>query len=105
MALFRNLCVNLRDSLCGVRQYASAQSLDFLDLTKNCSFMNWKLQLASSQRFWMEANVSSLRTHIRISHHYLTLQPSMQTLCRPCSLDWIARPSNPGLAELCCFVE
>ncbi len=38
MALFRNLCVNLRDSLCGVLEYASAQSLDFLDLAENCSF-------------------------------------------------------------------
>ena len=34
MALFRNLCVNQRDFLCGVHQYASAQSLDFLDLTE-----------------------------------------------------------------------
>ena len=32
MALFRNLCVNLRDCLCDVPRYASAQSLDFLDL-------------------------------------------------------------------------
>jgi len=29
-------------------KYASAQSLDFLDLAANCSFMNWKLQLAPS---------------------------------------------------------
>ncbi len=36
MALFRNLGVNLRDRLCGVPMYASAQSLDFLDLAKNC---------------------------------------------------------------------
>jgi len=28
MALFRNLCVNLRDFWCGVLQYAYAQSLD-----------------------------------------------------------------------------
>ena len=45
MALFRNLCVNLQDFWFGVLQYASAQSLDILDLTKNCSFLNWKLQL------------------------------------------------------------
>jgi hypothetical protein len=25
--------------------YASAQSLDFLDFAKNCSFLNWKLEL------------------------------------------------------------
>ena len=29
-------------------KYVSAQSLDFLDLAANCSFMNWKLQLAPS---------------------------------------------------------
>jgi len=45
MALFRNLSVNLRDRLCGVPMYASAQSLDFLDLAKNRSFLNWKLTL------------------------------------------------------------
>ncbi len=43
MALFRNLGVNLRDRLCDVQMYVSAQSLDFLDLAKNCSFLNWKL--------------------------------------------------------------
>ena len=48
MALLRNLCVNLQDFLCGVLQYASAQSLDFLDLAQKCPFMNWKLELASS---------------------------------------------------------
>ena len=39
MALFRNLGVNLQDRLCGVPTYASAQSLDFLDLAKNSSFL------------------------------------------------------------------
>jgi hypothetical protein len=48
MALFRNLGVNLRDRLCGVPMYASAQSLDFLDLAKNCSFLNWKLTFVPS---------------------------------------------------------
>jgi hypothetical protein len=43
MALFRNLGVNLRDRLCDVPMYVSAQSLDFLDLAKNYSFLNWKL--------------------------------------------------------------
>jgi hypothetical protein len=42
MALFRNLGVKLRGSLCDVLQYVSAQPLVFLDLAKNCSFMNWK---------------------------------------------------------------
>jgi len=42
MALFRNLCVKLRRSLCDVRSYVSAQLLVFLDLAKNCSFLDWK---------------------------------------------------------------
>jgi hypothetical protein len=42
-ALFRNLYVNLRPYLCGVPVYASAQDLDFLDLTKNSSLPNQKL--------------------------------------------------------------
>ena len=45
MALFRNLGVNLRDRLCDVPRYASAQPLVFLDLEENCSFLNWKLTL------------------------------------------------------------
>jgi len=36
-ALFRNLCVSLRIGLCGVKDYASAPMLDFLDLAKNYS--------------------------------------------------------------------
>jgi hypothetical protein len=44
-ALFRDLCVNLRDFLCGVLKYASAQSLNFLDLAEKGPFLNWKLQL------------------------------------------------------------
>jgi len=43
MALFHNLSVNRRDSLCDVLQYVSAEPLDFLDLVKNCSFLNWTL--------------------------------------------------------------
>jgi hypothetical protein len=39
MALFRNLGVNLRNHLCDVHMYVSAQ---FLDLAKNCSFLKWK---------------------------------------------------------------
>jgi hypothetical protein len=36
--------------------YASAQSLDFLDLAKNCSFLNWKLELlpiVADFDFWL----------------------------------------------------
>ena len=40
--LFRNLGVKLRGSLCDVLTYVSAQPLVFLDLAKNCSFMNRK---------------------------------------------------------------
>ena len=43
MALFHNLGVKLRGSLCDVPKYVSAQPLVFLDLAKNSSFMNWKL--------------------------------------------------------------
>ena len=42
MALFRNLDVKLRGSLCDVLKYVSAQPLVFLDLAENSSFMNWK---------------------------------------------------------------
>ncbi|SPF36256.1 hypothetical protein SBDP1_1470001 [Syntrophobacter sp. SbD1] len=41
--LFRPGIVNLRVCLCGVPRYASAQTLDFLAMTKNASFPNWKL--------------------------------------------------------------
>ena len=51
MALFRNLCVNPpeadKSSELLVRrttEYASAQFLDFLDLAKNVSFLDWKLK-------------------------------------------------------------
>jgi hypothetical protein len=42
MALFPNLGVNLRNYLCDVHMYVSAQFLDFLDLAKNCLFLKWK---------------------------------------------------------------
>ena len=42
MVFFANVFVNLRGSLCAVLKYASAQPLDFLDLGKKSSFMNWK---------------------------------------------------------------
>jgi prepilin-type processing-associated H-X9-DG protein len=42
MAFFRNLGVNLRDSLCDVLKYASSQFLDFLDLAQKFSFLDWK---------------------------------------------------------------
>ncbi len=44
-ALFRNLGVILRICLCGVKYYASAQMLDFLDLAKNYWFPKQKHSL------------------------------------------------------------
>jgi hypothetical protein len=42
MAFFRNLGVKLRVPLCDGLTYVSAQTLIFLDLAKNYSFLNWK---------------------------------------------------------------
>jgi len=39
----KNFCVNRRNRLCDVHEYASAQFLDFLELAKNCSFLDRKL--------------------------------------------------------------
>ena len=47
MVYFANLCVNLRDRLCDVARYVSAQSLDLLDLDETSSFLNWKHQYVS----------------------------------------------------------
>jgi len=71
MAFFRNLCVKLRCCLCGVLlQYASAQPLAFLDLTKNCSFLTgllpgmpaflagWKEAIKESELPYREATAS-----------------------------------------------
>jgi hypothetical protein len=38
MALFRNFGVNRRNRLCGIHEYASAQSLDFFELAENGDF-------------------------------------------------------------------
>jgi hypothetical protein len=46
MALFHNFGVNRRNRLCGVREYASAQFLDFLELAENCAFLDRKLIIA-----------------------------------------------------------
>jgi len=43
-ALFRDLGVNPRLSLCGVQEYASAESLDFLKLAENRSFLPRELR-------------------------------------------------------------
>jgi hypothetical protein len=42
MVFLPNPIVNRRDRLGGIPEYASAQSLDFLDLGKKSSFLNWK---------------------------------------------------------------
>ena len=49
MALFRNLCVELRIGLCDVPEYVSAQILALLDLAKNDSFLN-RERAAPAQR-------------------------------------------------------
>ncbi|MFO7785618.1 MAG: hypothetical protein R6V25_13385 [Desulfatiglandales bacterium] len=54
MVFFANLGVNLRGCLYGVLQYASAQPLDFLDLDKKSSFLNWKL--ASAQKAFLDGH-------------------------------------------------
>jgi hypothetical protein len=53
MALFHNsppasgqIGVNLRNCLCGVPEHASAQSLDFLELAENGTFLDQKLTSA-----------------------------------------------------------
>jgi hypothetical protein len=62
MALFRNLFFNLRNFFYGVLDHASAQSLDFLDLAEDCSFLNWKLKLVSSGvSGWKLARITSSR--------------------------------------------
>ncbi|VBB46236.1 hypothetical protein TRIP_B40154 [uncultured Desulfatiglans sp.] len=43
MVFLANLGVNLRVCLCGDRQVASAQTLDFLDIGQKSSFPDWKL--------------------------------------------------------------
>jgi len=53
MALFRNFGVNLRNRLCGVREYASAQFLDFLELAENCTFLDRKLPVPLKKP-WMD---------------------------------------------------
>ena len=50
-ALFRNLFVNLRNFLCDVPRYVSAQ---FLDLAKNCSFL--ALILANVHRGFLDGH-------------------------------------------------
>jgi hypothetical protein len=64
MGLFRKLGVNLRVRLCGVQEYASALTLDFLDLAKNSSFRIWKL------RFFGDLGVNlRRRTGVRLRAH------------------------------------
>jgi len=43
MVFFANLGVSLHVCLCGDHQVASAQTLDFLDISKKSSFPDWKL--------------------------------------------------------------
>ncbi len=59
MAFLPNFCVNLRVCLCGVKNYASAQALDFLDLGQKFSFLDWKhhqVPIISKNPLWMGTN-------------------------------------------------
>ena len=85
MALFRNLGVNLRNRLCDVPTYVSAQSLEFLDLAKNCSFLNWKLTLVPiMSRFvygWAQAKVSMDSTSpINMTFYYKWSMPTVKVI-------------------------
>jgi hypothetical protein len=42
MVFLPNLGVYRRNRLCGIPEYASAQSLDCLDLGQKSAFLNWK---------------------------------------------------------------
>jgi hypothetical protein len=53
-------------------KYASAQSLDFLDLAANCSFMNWKLQLAPSGVSGWTLTTNCKPTERIPNHHYFS---------------------------------
>jgi hypothetical protein len=64
MALFRNFGVNRWNRLCGVQEYASAQFLDFLELAKNCSFLDRKLISALNET---------------VDGHQLSANPSRKT--------------------------
>jgi hypothetical protein len=54
--LSRQVGINLRGFLCDVLAYASAQPLDFLDLGKNSSFLNWN-RFVPQLRKWMGTSV------------------------------------------------
>ena len=79
MALFRNLCIKLRGSLCDVRSYVSAQPFVLLELVKpgtrpkggesmqnadkNSRFMNWK---PHSDHNGMDGHYLTLLIHLLI---------------------------------------
>ena len=65
-------------SICGIpcaayNLYASAQSLDFLDLAENCSFLNWKLKLLpilANFNFWMGTTLSGAAALFKIAWQF-----------------------------------
>ncbi len=59
MVYSANLCVNLRDCLCGVARHASARLLDCLDIDEISSFLNWKRQfvpIPKEVKLWMDTS-------------------------------------------------
>jgi len=74
MVFLPNVGVNLRPCLCGVVNYASAQTLDFLDLGQKSSFLDWKHQqvpIFGNDHLWMGTNYKSRKGH-RVSPNGLS---------------------------------
>ena len=74
MAYFANLCVNLRDRLCDVASYVSAQSLDFLDIDEISSFLNWKHQyvpILKEVKSWMDTSYAIVHKSNLSKNHIL----------------------------------
>jgi hypothetical protein len=87
MALFSNFGVNhakdvtgLRNRLCGVHEYASAQFLDFLELAENGVFLDRKLISALNETVdghyldHKKTNCLRQRRHIHLSPFFYSLQ-------------------------------
>ena len=79
-ALFRDLGVNLRVSLCGVQEYASAQILISLTLHENPSFLHRELR-RSHRSFRMGTSPERLRRILGSLKHVPI--PGLQSPCLP----------------------
>jgi hypothetical protein len=73
MVFLPNLGVNRRDRLCGIPEYASAQSLDFLDLGQKSSFLNWKCRQVSIFKLingWALVSFAQLCNYFNRESHF-----------------------------------